>query len=438
MLFFKFSTIIGLLVLCGLAQAKIVYTTLSSSSGDQVTITYRITQENGNISIEFLNVKKTLGEHKRKYRNSDEIVALFFDKKGGYPSDVSFTGSINTTAFTIPSGLTYTRINNDGYFIIDHTPAPKLHFQSNTTKKVNLSIPIYLAKHSKKGTYELFQDCGSLEIAITPEMTPQTSGKKPGQVIDTVFEEVEGNNDEEIAWSLISSIKTELQLQESTLSDELKGKVGELNALKLKITDKNLKKEIEQITNEYLDKKNELKRQEEAKKQEEAKAQNEKSEKDLFIRCIDTNTCNRYLEIYGDTGTYSDNVKKIRDDLRKEDDKQKKRNIWMILGGALLAALLFVGNQVMRTISNNRTQRSIMEMQQDLTHKATSRVERKAASAIQNKTHQITSSVRNKPRELINIGTTKTHPFKSKKKTENKPGTNPGNNKGKNNKPISI
>lgn len=436
MLFLKFSTIIGLLVLCVLAQAKVVDTTLSSSSGDQVTITYRITQENGKISIEFLHVKKTLGKHKRKYRNSDEIVALFFDKKGGYPSDVSFTGSINTTAFTIPSGLTYTRINNDGYFILDHTPAPELHFQSNTTKKVNLSIPIYLAKHSKKGTYELFQDCGSLEIAITPEMKPQTSGKKPGQVIDTVFEEVEGNNDEVIARSLIRSIKTELQLQESTLSDELKKKVSNLSALN--ITDKNLKKEIEQIKQECLDKKNELKKQEEDKKQEEAKAQNEKREKDLFIRCTDINTCDQYLYIYGDTGTYSDMVKKKRDDLIKEDDKQKKRNIWMILGGALLAALLFVGNQVMRTISNNRTQRSIMEMQQDLTHKATSRVERKAASAIQNKTHQITSSVRNKPRELINIGTTKTHPFKSKKKTENKPGTNPGNNKGKNNKPISI
>lgn len=446
--------LIVLLFLCNFLPAEIVTKVLSSLKGDKITINYRITQDKGTVTIEFLNVEKNLADHGRKYKDSDKIVALFFDRKGRYSSEVSFSGNINTNAFTVPSGLKYMPANDDGFFVLDNWPAPKLQFESNTSEKVNLSIPIYLAKHPKRGSYELFQDCGRLEIAINPVST-QTSSERSGQtteIIEIEYDEDYGNYEEQIAEELITKVNSRLNNVEDPFSDrDFLSQIDELEVKRNNIKNKKIRDEINNTLNRIEERKQDLKR--EAKKKDEADKQKEAEEKDdeAFRNCRDEDDYERYIKNFPN-GTHLSEASQRIDDIKgkkKIEEKQKrKRNIWMILGGGLLAVLLFVGNHVMRTISNNKTQRSIMEMQQDLTKKATRRVERTATSAIQNKTHQVTNAARNKQRELINKGNPKNHPFKSKKKPENKTenkkgkteynkGNNQGNNKG-NNKPISI
>ena len=58
----------------------------------------------------------------------------------------------------------------------------------------------------------------------------------------------------------------------------------------------------------------------------------------------------------------------------------------MIVGGALLAVLLFVSNQVLQTMRNRRTQRSMMQIQQDAVNRAKSMAKGKAKGAIRKQT----------------------------------------------------
>ena len=109
---------------------------------------------------------------------------------------------------------------------------------------------------------------------------------------------------------------------------------------------------------------------------------------------------------------YKAEAEKNRDELKakkeEEDGKQKKRTIWMIIGGALLAILLFVGNQVMQSFRNIKTQRSIMQMQQNATRQVTGNAKRRVAGIIHNKTHQAMNVTRNKGKTLVQKGVEKT------------------------------
>ena len=73
----------------------------------------------------------------------------------------------------------------------------------------------------------------------------------------------------------------------------------------------------------------------------------------------------------------------------------------MIIGGVLLAILLFVGNQVMQSFRNIRTQRSMMQMQQDATKQAQNIARSKAQSEIRKQTHKVTGQVRKKGQTII-------------------------------------
>ena len=147
---FKLSAILALLLVCNFTFARMVTETLSSSKGDKVSITYEITQKNGKVTICFSNTSKMIGDHGRKYQKADEIVVLFFDRKGGYGDDVHFYGNINTNPFSVPAGLEYKK-SEDGYYIIGQSTPPTLTFDMTATATVDLSIPIYLAWHPKRG-----------------------------------------------------------------------------------------------------------------------------------------------------------------------------------------------------------------------------------------------------------------------------------------------
>ena len=446
----KLPLALALLMAGNLAFAHKVTETLSTPEGDKVAITYEITQKSGKVSICFTNARKTLGNHGTKRPNPDETVVLFFDRKGGYDGDVRFSGEINTNALTIPAGLEYKK-SEDGYFIIGQSTPPTLTFDMATTETVNVSVPIYLAKHPKRGRYEIFRHCGNLDIAIVPEAVPQKTGRQQKTVEYSVeYEESTFSFDDE-ARQRIAHINALLEFQDDSFSPELVNEIASLSALRDKVDDKRILKEIDETLERCNGKRDEIRQQarqrDDASKQEEAQAQKEAEERQLYLGCMDIQACQHYLELYPN-GTYRPEVeaKLARLEAEEKDTKarQQKRTVWMIIGGALLAALLFVGNQALQGIRNIKTQRSIMEMQQDMTRHATSTAKRRTKSLLHNKTHQAMNATRNKSRDLMQKGVEKTKASTPKKKGYNNGnarangGTNNTKTKTNGNKQISI
>lgn len=417
----RLSAILTLLLVCNLSYAHKVTETLSSPKGDKVSITYEITQKNGKVTICFPNMSKTLGNHGKKYQNTDDIVVLFFDRKGGYTEE--FSGNIEERPFTIPAGLQYNRPSEDGYFIIGQSSPPKLTFDLETTETVNLSIPVYLAKHPRRGKYEVFQHCGNLNISIVPETASQSPKEKGGKRTETFeFAEEESSfSFEEEARQRIARINALLDFQDSQFSNDLINDIASLNALKEKVKDRNTLKEIQETISKCEAKKEELsqkaKQQESIDSQKAAKEQVEAEERQMYLSCMDIQSCEHYLELYPD-GKYKPEVEakldKLKTDKENADAKQNKRTIWMIIGGGLMAVLLFVGNQAMQSFRNIKTQRSIMEMQKDVTKRAEGTAKRKAKSLIHNQTHQAMNASRNKGRDLMQKGVEKTKAFNPK------------------------
>lgn len=447
---FKLSAIFALFLVCNFTFASKATETLSSSKGDMVTITYELAYKNGKVTISFSNVRKTLGNHGRKYQNSEDIVVLFFDRKGGYMED--FSGNlIEERPFTIPAGLQYNKPSEDGYFIIGQSTPPELTFDMKTTETVNLSIPVYLAKHPKRGKYEVFQDCGNLVIPIAPEAAGQTQSGKAGQrtVEYTVEEEESSFSSEDEATLVIGKIKGLLPFQEELPFDaDLKNYIATLTALEPQIKDKAVLKEIREIQDACNDKKKELEKkaeqQKEIDKQREAEAQDDAD----FRNCRTIDDYEHYLKHYPDgkhKAEAQEEIDVLEQKQREADAKQKKRTIWMIIGGGLMAVLLFVGNQAMQSFRNIRTQRNIMEMQQDVTKRAAGTATKRAKSLIHNKTHQAVNATRNKGRDLTQKGIEKTKTVNLKKKEGNIQ-ANGATNMGKtqttkkkpNNKQVSI
>jgi cytoskeletal protein RodZ len=89
-------------------------------------------------------------------------------------------------------------------------------------------------------------------------------------------------------------------------------------------------------------------------------------------------------------------IEEMEAEARAKAEKEKKRNIWMIIGGVLMAILLFVGNQVLQSVRNIRTQRSMMQMQQDATNRAKNMAKSKAQGAIRKQTGKITNQAKQK------------------------------------------
>jgi hypothetical protein len=71
------------------------------------------------------------------------------------------------------------------------------------------------------------------------------------------------------------------------------------------------------------------------------------------------------------------------------EQKEKKRSLWMILGGILLAILAFVGNQVFQELRDRRNQRNIMKMQQSIEADAKYEVKRQTRKAIHQQVKKI-------------------------------------------------
>ena len=87
---------------------------------------------------------------------------------------------------------------------------------------------------------------------------------------------------------------------------------------------------------------------------------------------------------------------------QQKAEEEKKRNIWMIVGGMIFAVVCFAGNQVFQHFRNIRNQKSMMEMQQDIARRAEYEAKRHAYNYTRNKTNEMVNSARRNTQKIVN------------------------------------
>ena len=336
--------------------------TLKTRMGDRIIIPYDYTVSGEDLTIRFRPALKRLGEeNSRRYRKPEQLTVVFFDRNGSF-QDAVFSGDLIPEAFMVPAELSYT-MSREGYYLLHETPSLSFKFKGDA-RDVEIAIPTYLAHHVSKGRYKLIARCGSLTVKVqTPSGSHPSAQVVPARetVVSTV--EVESDNgDMTRVLDCIANIMDRLPDEDRLpMSESLEGDVRLLREWKYSVTDPNLKAKVNGTLDAYELKKRQLEDAAAAKvraDQRKAEEQQRKAQEELKAR---------------------EEAEAAQQ--AEEQEKQKKKTIWMIIGGVILAAGATVGNQFLQSIRNKKNQLNMMEMQQKLTQKAEEEARRQAQKA---------------------------------------------------------
>lgn len=380
------------LSLCGLVWANKVDELLESATGDRVTVTYEVSVKDGHVEVIFHGAKKTLGPtYGRKYSKPADVAVVFFDYIGSYEGGTQFKG-YDIEAFSTPAGLTY-ESRRFGYYLVQQQP--KLSFSLKDDKGALLSIPIYLAHYERKLHYKVFAYCGNLNIKIAPPVSqaPVAVAATTTQTTVLTIEEEEApslSETDEIALRRANHIMDMLSEQKKYPFDSyLMEEVQKLRGQRSEIKDDKIRGKIDEVLSLFEAQEQEMKAKHDLRVQEQLKAKQDSIRKEQ---------------------------EQAKLDAEAREKTQQKRSLWMIIGGALLAVLLFVGSQVMQTVRNHRTQRSMMQMQQNAVRQAEGAAKRKARAAINRKTNQAINSTKRKAQTAMQKSVDKVMKNKGNKK----------------------
>ncbi len=375
----------GILFLIGcfiVGSAKEYKDTIRSTDDDRIIITYDLKYSNDEIKIDFISAKKKLSlRNERRYEELENVEVVFFDRTGVY-RDTKFT-NLTPEAFMVPYGLKY-KASDLGYFCFHQEPS--ISFKVTERGDKVLSIPIYLAYYEGKGKYKLFSCCKKFNISIKNSNIKKIAQPKGNDSeMEMVSTEIELDADNELAiqvMSSVNSIKDYLPNQtELPFGTVLQGEINTLLDLQKKVSDEELIGVIKKTLKECELKEQELKAASAAaaqQAQDDAKKEMERQQKEQQAR--------------------EDSIAAVQ---QQQAEAEKKRNIWMIIGGIILAILGFIGNQVLQHFRNIRSQRSMMEMQQDIVTRAENEAKRHAQNYTRNKTNQMVNSTRRKANDMV-------------------------------------
>lgn len=377
------------LLLCSGIWAKEVTDTLESTKRDRVIVTYDITQNNEQVTVKFTDVKKRLGRtFKDKYKKLNEVVVLFFDRMGNYEDETEFSG-ITPESFMVPSGVSY-KISRDGYFLLNDTQ--KLTLELKSAESEELKIPIYLAHYEGKHRYKVFSSCGDLIIKLSKHKQAANPSNPTTQLTTqtiTTQEEVDGALSEaDEANILIKVVYDLLDDQEGEeFSGELQQAISKLRVIGHSTSDPSLSSRIGDVLTDCKQKEKELKANASAVADaaaKEAELQAKKAQEEAQAR--------------------QDSIAAAAQQKAEEDRKQ---NLWLIIGGVVLAILAFVGNQTFQHFRNVKNQKSIMDMQQNVVKRAEDEAKRRARNMAQSQINRAQGEVRHKTQGTVNDGISK-------------------------------
>ncbi len=377
LIFFIVFVIIGTFV-CRSQEHK---DTLWTTDKDRIILTYDIRQDDEKIDIKFHEARKMLGDlNAKKYKKLEKVDVVFFDKTGIY-KDAKFT-NMTPDAFMVPSSLKYSK-SNCGYFFLRENPI--ISFKKDDKKVDKLMIPIYLSYYKGGDEYELFAVCKRLEIEF--EQTKAISLSNDSQpiteiLINSTMEIEEGNDETTDILTSIDAVETLLNAQAKLpFSDGLQYELTKLRQYQEKTKDRELASKIKDVLVKSEIKKIEL----------EEKANKEAKDARIAAQKI---------------AEEQERIAMARQDsiaIAQEEkaEAEKKRNLWLIIGGVILAGLCFIGNQFLENFRNVRNQRSMMEMQQQIAHRVESEAKRHAKNYARRKTNDVANKVKQSGQDMM-------------------------------------
>lgn len=354
------------------SSAKDVKDTLYTSDRDRIIISYDMERTNSQLTVQFTNVQKKLGRnHSEKFKKLNEVVVLFFDRTGNY-RDMTFSNMV-PEAFMIPSNIDYEK-SDCGYFFLQDQPT--LSFKTGNNDDVELSIPIYLAHYEGKRRYKLFAHSQSLRIKSRSgsSFRQGPDNQSVRQDSSETIEIEEDNNEVTEVLSCISAVTMLLATQERLpFSDGLQYEITRLRLMKDKVTDTEVGMKISETLTLCEAKKNEL--------------ENKVAEEERQLKMAE------------------EQEKARQDSIAAAEQLQakaeKERNIWMLAGGAVLAVLCFVGNQVFQHFRSMKNQKNMIEMQQSIARQAENEAKRRARSLARSQTKQVMNGTMRKGQDVV-------------------------------------
>ena len=375
------------------AVGRIKKDTIYTTDGDRIILTYDVANTANQATIKFIGQQKKLGRINSKYKDLSKVAVLFFDRTGNYSGDVSFVNMV-PEAFMTPSEVQFKK-STDGYYLIQ--AEPKLSFVVKGDAKIQ--IPIYLAYKTKKGKYELFSKSRDLIIPLGGKAGTNRQMASIQTVQQTITSTAEIETDNTVAVKVLESINLTKELlaqaNELPFSDNLLDEINYLRQKRREITDDALVSEISEVMEQYESKKRML----EEKSTEEQKAKQQAEE----------------LKAQQEAQTIKAQNDSIANAQQIAAEKEKKRNLWMIIGGIVLAILAFIGNQVFQGIRNKRNQMRMMDMQQNIADKAEAEARRQARNAIRTRRNRIEAGAKQKVSDAVRSKSTIKINGKSKK-----------------------
>lgn len=366
--------------------AKEVTDTLVSTKRDRVIVSYDIVQNNEQIVIKFLDITIRLGQtYREKYNKLNEVAVMFFDRIGNYEDNMEFTG-MNVDAFMVPQELSY-KVSKDGWFSLKDNPKLSMELKSSETAK--LSIPIYLAHYEKKYRYKIFSRCEDLVIKLTSKksakMTDVSTSRITTQTVTSQEDVDESLSDANEANILIKVVYDLLDKQNGEdFSNELQQAISRLRVLKYSTSDGNLSLKIDAVLNDCKQKEKDMKADVNAA----AEAAAREAE-------LQAKLAKEQAQAYQDS---LEAVAKIK------AEEEKKQNLWMIIGGVILAILAFAGNLAFQQFRSAKNQKRFVEMQTNAVKQAENEAKRRARNMAQAQINRVQGEAKRKTRSAINDG----------------------------------
>ena len=381
----RFLLISILALTCSTGYSKEVRETLRSSAGDEFIITYDLSHNDEEVVIRFKGASKTLGESsRRQYKDPEKLDFVIFDRDRAFDG-ISFT-SLEPKPFITPGSLRY-GYESKGYFFLKESP--ELVFVRKSVKDCEIVIPIFLSYYERRGKYRLIEEFPDFKIAVTAKK--QVTKIVESMAVVTTEEQVTitAEDSEDDLELLCVAIRNNLKRQkELPFDDILLGHIEELGRMQRQRTSAEDQRLISATLDLIEDKRLELKNLEK-EKENELRREQERKERQVAAE----------LKAEQDA---------IREAEEAKEAQRQKRNIWMIIGGVILAILGFGGNQVIQHVRNSKNQKSMMEMQQSLVKQAEGDAKRRVRSIATNTARQTVNKARSTGRQAVQAQVTKT------------------------------
>ena len=415
------AVLLSFLLLSVQSFAKDNVQELRSVHGDVVTVRYKVVAKDGQHTIVFDKPEKQLSrDHRRSYDEPMNVKVVFFENVGSHGSDVfKYVDGCSEKAITVNINAMRYEGGVNGVVEIDKDNSVNLTLLK---QEATLSVPVFLAYYKKRNSYEVFAQCGTLEIPLSQvqkgDVTASADSSNSCKQIQNV---VVGTGDDDIltekdqAMQLANKIRkqvsgctslTELESVEPLVNELIKRQaIMQIVPLEVSNAIDIYNKKSEELR-QQLDDITELKNEEEERRAAEQQARSHLSYvkerlgnvENLSDEDITTLNSVDNSQLAEEMRTTADRCDEL---YNKMEQAKKRRNIWMIIGGILLAIAMMLGGQALQHFRNLKNQRGLEEMQNKMMQRAQNEAQRRAQSVLRSKISRAQNQARRKANDAI-------------------------------------